>query len=198
MKIITKEIPIDELILKVKTNYKNSEKYFLLSTKELSPVIEKMLYEFCPNLRSVTLNCFIEQVPKEFSHPLMVIEIDKEFVKNEELVKFTQFEKELLPLILIPYQIDYDLQDDIDWFRRKIEDTDPNKDIFIPKNEETDFYVDNDVLGTSSFKFNVTIRKCAAPFFEQGMDLFNEGEYIDSVNFFNTAKILDKTYFHLK
>jgi tetratricopeptide (TPR) repeat protein len=197
MKIITKEIPIDELILNVKTNYKNSEKYFLLSTKEVYPHLERWLNQYCPNLKSVTLNCFIEKVPKEFSHPLIMIEIDEKFVKKEELEKFTQMEKELFQIILAPNNIEYDNDDDFRWFIRKIFDIDQNDKNFVPKNEDTDFYVDKEILGSSSIKFNVIIRKCAASFYEKGNDLHNKGKYVDSLNFFNIAKILDKTYFTL-
>jgi tetratricopeptide (TPR) repeat protein len=197
MKIITKEIPIDELILNVKTNYKNSEKYFLLSTKEVYPHLERWLNQYCPNLKSVTLNCFIEKVPKEFSHPLIMIEIDEKFVKKEELEKFTQMEKELFQIILAPNNMEYDNDDDFRWFIRKILDDDQNDKNFVPKNRDTDFYVDNDVLGSSSIKFDVIIRKCAASFYQKGNYLHSEGKYVDSLNFFNTAKILDETYFTL-
>jgi tetratricopeptide (TPR) repeat protein len=195
MKIITKKIPIEELILNVKTNYKNPEKYFLLSTKEMYPPIEQWFNEYCPNLKSVTLNCFEEQVPKEFSYPLIIIEIDKKFVKKEELEKFTQMEKELFQIILAPNKLEYDNEDDINWFVRKILDVNLNNDNFIPKNKDNDFYIDNDVIGISPIKYEFTVRACAAPFYEKGQDLQDKGEHLESLNFFKIAHQLDKTHF---
>ena len=195
MKIITKEIPVEELILNVKTNYKNSEKYFLLSTKEVYPHLERCLNQYCPNLKSVTLNCFMEQVPKEFSYPLIIIEIDGKFVKKEELEKFTQIEKELFQLILAPYRVDYDNEDDVLWFIRKIKDVDLNTDNFIPKNKDTDFYIEHGQLGSCPVSQELTIRKCAAPFYKKAHDLQDKGEHLESLKFFKIVHELDKMYF---
>lgn len=195
MKIITKEIPIDELILKVKTNYKNSEKYFLLSTKEVIHLIEEKFNVHCPDLKSTTLTCFVEQSPKEYSHPLIIIEIDKKFVEKEELEQFVQMEDELFSLILVAYKLDYDLEDEINWFIRKIKDIDLNTDNFMPKNKDSDFFIKNDVLGSSTIRFEVTVRKCTSPFYEQAHDLQDKGEHLESLRFFKIAHELDKTYF---
>jgi tetratricopeptide (TPR) repeat protein len=209
MKIITKEISIDELILKVKTNYKNSEKYFLLSTKEVIHLIEEEFNVHCPDLKSTPLTCFVEQSPKEYSHPLIIIEIDKKFVKKEELEQFVQMQDELFSLIMVAYKLDYDVEADFLWFVNKIlDDPDLNSTQLTIENKDNDFKIKNDILEHNPIVGKFFTRPCNAPFYDQAIALQHKGEYLESLKFLKIVHQLDtgvftyfllaQCYYHLK
>ena len=197
MKIITKEIPIEELIINVKENWENSEKYFLLSTKEMHNQIKMNLEVFCPKIKSATLNCSIEKVPNEFTHPLIVVELDKKFVKKEELEQFTQIHKEIFPIIPVHNYDDYNNKDDVGWFLKKIIGIEDNNKNLTVTDKDSDFFNDGDSLGLSKVHYNFTIRKCAKEFLEKGLDLHIKGKHDESLKLLKIANTLDKTFFTL-
>jgi tetratricopeptide (TPR) repeat protein len=197
MKIITKEISVEELIINVKENWENSEKYFLLSTKEMHNQIKMNLEVFCPKIKSATLNCLIEKVSNEFAHPLIVIELDAKFVKKEELEQFTQIHKEIFPIIPVHNYDDYNNKDDVGWFLKKIIGIEDNNKNLTVTDEDSDFFNDEDNLGLSKVNYNFTMRKCARTFLEKGIGLHNKGKHDQSLKLLKIANTLDKTFFTL-
>ena len=197
MKIISKEIPIEELIINVQENLESFEKYILISTKDMSNQIKMNLEVFCPKIKSATLNCLIEKVPDEFIHPLIVIELDRTFVKKEELEQFTQIHKEIFPLILVHNYDGYDNKYDIRWFHKKILGIEDNNKNLAVTDQDSDFFNDGDGLGMSKVHYNFTVRKSAGVFLEKGIDLNVKGKYDECLKLLKIANTLDKTFFTL-
>ena len=197
MKIISKEIPIEELIINVQENLESFEKYILISTKDMSNQIKMNLEVFCPKIKSATLNCLIEKVPGEFMHPLIVIKLDRTFVKKEELEQFTQIHKEIFPLILVHNYNDYDNKYDIRWFHKKILGIEDNNKNLAVIDQDSDFFNDGDGLGMSKVHYNFSTRKSAGVFLEKGIDLSIKGKYDESLKLLKIANTLDNTFFTL-
>ena len=82
---------------------------------------------------------------------------------------------DLFSLMLVGYQLDYDFQDEIHWFVRKMQDVDLNVDSSMPKNKDSNFYLEGDILG-SNIRHTFYVRKCAAPFYEKAFDLLDKKE----------------------
>jgi len=201
MKFKIKEVNQETLITQIQKNFKNNEKYLLISTKDMLDQTKMNLETFCPNIESNrNIDCYIEKVPKEYEHPFILINLEKKLVTSEQLENFVEIPKQFLPIIPIKNTLEFNNVAEIGWFLKKIAGHKPPiQDHIVHENHTEDFVEtrDNIALGTTYYEPEIEIRPGLKKLLETSIKLFSRNKIKEAIYVQNIATILDKSFFTL-
>ncbi len=197
MKLKIKEVSQENLIAQIQKNLKSSEKYFLISTKEMLDQIKMNLETFCPKIESNRIiDCYIEKVPKIFEHPIIYISLEKKNIDLKELEEFIEIHKESLPLIPINNTLDFDNRGELGWFLRKIFGYHHPIQDHIVQGITRDIANSGEIaIGLVDYEPKIMTRGVVVNFIKFSFELASTGQLDKAIEAMKIAKVLDSNFF---